>query len=313
MSDLNKKDIEALLGGRAPDGLEQMAALLARVRQEASASVDPAVASRHIAAAANAVRETPVPSPVPVSTTRRTWRRRTVFAGLLSTIFGKVFMGAVALAAVTAGAGAAGVLPDPVQGFVDGNEEIHRIANEIREQAVLHEQEPAGDQVHLRDQDQLQVNQPEQPAESGQISEPNQFQNQFQNQPVEPSGEPNQFQHEFQHHLGTMGEDTSGFLLQYQNWFQWQWMYQGGDETTDTTVPQMHQQEHQQGIDQGANTTVPQNQQQAQQQGLSEDPEDPIDQQQQQQQQQSTGPSTTTTTEAGTDSSQDVPGGFGQP
>ncbi len=240
-----------------------------------------------------------------------------MFAGLLSTIFGKVFMGAVALAAVTAGAGAAGVLPDPVQGFVDGNQDIHRIADEIREQAVLHEQEPAGDQVHIRDRDQLQVNQPEQPGEPGDLSEPsqNQFQNQFQNQPVEPPEEPNQFQHEFQHHLGTMGQDATESLLQYQNWFQWQWMYQGGDETTGTTAPLMHQQEHQQGIDQGTNTTLPQLQQQTQQQGLNDDPDDSIDQQQQQQQQQqqSTGPSTNSTTEAPAGSSQDVPGGFGRP
>lgn len=305
MSGLSKRDIEALLGGRGPDGLEQLAGLIERVRQEASAPVDPAVASRHIAAAAIAARQTPVPTPAPVSTARRTWRRRTVFAGVLSTIFGKLFMGAVALAAVTAGAGAAGVLPDPVQGFIDGNEEVHQLLDQIREQeqAQLHEQEPMGDMQQIRDQDRVRLQDGEPPVESNGYS--NEFLNQFQNQGEESPG-PNQFQHEFEHQnrLGDPAGDPNEYMFQYQHSFQS--MYRDGDETNDTTGPQMHQQEHQQGIDQGANTAVPQTQQQTQQQGLSEDSEDPIDQQQQQQ------PSPDETP-GSTGPSQDGPGGFGRP
>jgi len=156
MSGLHEQDIEALLGGRAPGGLEHLAALVERVRREADLPVEPTTARQHVMAAAAAARENPAPVPTLEAPGRPTWRRRTVFAGLLSTAFGKIFLGAVAVAAATAGAGAADVLPDPIQGFVEGNQEIHQITDRIRdqEQLQLHDQEQLGDQQQIRDQEQ---------------------------------------------------------------------------------------------------------------------------------------------------------------
>jgi hypothetical protein len=171
MSGLHEQDIEALLGGRAPGGLEHLAALVGRVKREADLPIDPAKARQHVIAAATAARENPAPASSPESSGRPTWRRRTVFAGLLSTIFGKILLGAVAVAAATAGAGAAGVLPDPIQGFVEGNQQIHQIADRIREQErlQLHEQEQLGDQQQLRDQEQLQLHEQEQLGDQQQL------------------------------------------------------------------------------------------------------------------------------------------------
>ena len=159
MSDLNDRDVEALLGGRAPEGLEPLAALVERLRREACLPADPAVARQHMAAAAAASREAPVPMMVPGSPTRRLWRRRTVFAGLLSTIIGKIFVGAVALAAATAGAGAAGVLPDPVEKFLGFDHDQEQIQDQDqtqdRDQLGDQEQSQTPDQEQIRDRDQL--------------------------------------------------------------------------------------------------------------------------------------------------------------
>ncbi|HSQ38000.1 MAG TPA: hypothetical protein VLS92_08930 [Acidimicrobiia bacterium] len=178
MSGLHEQDIEALLGGRAPGGLEHLAALVERVRREADLPVEPATARQHVIAAAAAAWENPASLPTLEAPGRPTWRRRTVFAGLLSTIFGKIFLGAVAVAAATAGAGAAGVLPDPIQGFVEGNQEIHQITDQIRdqEQLQLHEQEQLGDQQQIRDQEQLQLHEQEQLGDQQQIRDQEQLQ-----------------------------------------------------------------------------------------------------------------------------------------
>ncbi|MFH1329748.1 MAG: hypothetical protein ABIJ48_03700 [Actinomycetota bacterium] len=201
MSDLNKRDVEALLGGRTPEGLEPLAALVERLRREASLSVDPATAKQHVAVAAAASREAPVPATVPGSTVRPLWRRRTVFAGLLSTIFGKVFAGAVALAAATAGAGTAGVLPDPVQEFFDGSHEIERLVEQVRlqEQDQLHLQDQTQLQDQTRDRDQLgeqtgttNTTQQQQQQQQGQDDAPNTTQQQQQQQQGQDNGTANQ-------------------------------------------------------------------------------------------------------------------------
>ncbi|MCJ7725534.1 MAG: hypothetical protein MUP76_04000, partial [Acidimicrobiia bacterium] len=76
-------------------------------------------AADHISAAAEAARTAPVIGPAAVRSTVPRSRRRTVFASLISTLIGKILIGSMAVAAATAGVGAAGALPDPVQDFVD--------------------------------------------------------------------------------------------------------------------------------------------------------------------------------------------------
>ncbi|MFH2071650.1 MAG: hypothetical protein ABIJ75_02240, partial [Actinomycetota bacterium] len=92
-----------------------------------------AVASAHIAAAVGAaqVEASPGHHPARAASPRPLLRRRTVFTGLFTTIIAKVIAGTMAIAAATAGAAAAGVLPDPVQGYMDDHV-FHRQA-QVRE------------------------------------------------------------------------------------------------------------------------------------------------------------------------------------
>ena len=137
---LTDRDIERILAGdetRPAD--EAWIAIVDAVRVAAQAQVDPYVAARHVATAVTAATEVadlaarprePVPN-------RTSWRRRTVFAGLLSTLAGKIAVAGAGVALAAAGAGAAGVLPGPAQDFVDD--------------AVFgREVEPAGSQVKVR-------------------------------------------------------------------------------------------------------------------------------------------------------------------
>ena len=279
MSGMHDRDIELLLGGRAPDGLENLSVLVRRVRREASLSVDPAMAREHISAAAAAVHETPTPVAAPGSPARHTWRRRTVFAGLFSTIIGKILVGAAALATVAAGAGATGAFPDPVDRFFGVDNEP------VREQ--------------IQDQEQL--------GEEQQVDAPNLFEYQeqfeFSNQGTETIQNQFQNQNQFQRGVPVEEIDESALLFHYRH------AYQGDADTTTTTAPHMLQLEHQQGVDQGTDTTLPQNQQQAQQQGLDEETNTT---QQQQAQQQQTGPGNTTST-TGAGAANGGPGGNANP
>jgi hypothetical protein len=155
MSDLNTPDVEALLGGRAPSELGPLAALVDRLRREASFPADPAMTERHVAAAAAAAREGAVLDTAPGVPTRRLWRRRTVFAGLLSTIAGKIVIGVVAVAAAMAGAGAAGVLPDPMNPLVTGDRQVARLQEQVQQQIQDHNQ--IQDQIQDQDQTQSQI------------------------------------------------------------------------------------------------------------------------------------------------------------
>ena len=119
MSDFNNDlDLESLLRGRAGPDLEQWEMFVGDLRRVASVQADASVAETHITAAAEVARTAPVVKP-PAASTTPVLRRRTVFTGLITTIIGKVLVGSMAIAAATAGAAAAGVLPDPVQGFMD--------------------------------------------------------------------------------------------------------------------------------------------------------------------------------------------------
>jgi len=141
MSDFNNDlELESLLGGRAGPDPEQWEMFVDDLRGMASVEADASVAASHIASAAETARLAPASRPAATSTAP-IWRRRTVFTGLITTIFGKVLAGAMAVAAATAGAAAAGVLPDPVQGFVDEHvfqqedtQKQEQISLQIREQ-----------------------------------------------------------------------------------------------------------------------------------------------------------------------------------
>jgi len=147
MSDFsNNLDLESLLRGRAGPDLEQWEMFVDDLRQVASAQADVSVAESHITAAAEMARTAPARRPAVASTTP-VLRRRTVFTGLITTIIGKVLVGSMAVAAATAGAAAAGVLPDPVQGFMDDHviqqdflQEHEQIQLLIRQEAQIQEQ-----------------------------------------------------------------------------------------------------------------------------------------------------------------------------
>jgi hypothetical protein len=180
MSDLNTPDVEALLGGRAPSELGPLAALVDRLRREASFPADPAMTERHVAAAAAAAREGAVLDTAPGVPTRRLWRRRTVFAGLLSTIAGKIVIGVVAVAAAMAGAGAAGVLPDPMNPLVTGDRQVARLQEQVQQQIQDHNQ--IQDQIQDQDQTQSQIQDQDQTQNQNQIQDQTQYQQQTQDQ-----------------------------------------------------------------------------------------------------------------------------------
>lgn len=114
---LNEGQIEDLFAGRAPEGsgLDMLATALVSMRA-ARDEVAPDVAARHIATAAGAAAGRPEPAAVtPIRDPHRRRRAAAVFGAVLTTTFGKLATG-VAAAGIAAGvAGAAGVLPDPVQ------------------------------------------------------------------------------------------------------------------------------------------------------------------------------------------------------
>ncbi|MCB2224965.1 MAG: hypothetical protein KQH83_12415, partial [Actinobacteria bacterium] len=141
------------------------------------------VAAVHVAAAAAAVPSDPAATPGAARPTAPLWRRRTVFTGLFSTIIGKVLAGTMAVAAATAGVGAAGALPDPMQDFMDDHvfqrelvreqlqpddavqlqvqgEEmatyVEQNQRELQERARRQAQEPAGTQTQTQTQTQQQ-------------------------------------------------------------------------------------------------------------------------------------------------------------
>jgi len=157
---LSDQDIEALLGGSAAPGHEAWSAVIDRIRREAAAPIDTTMAGTQVQQAARAAAAARAKAPRRRRSSRTTLRRRTVFTGLLSTIVGKVVMGTAAVAVAAAGAGTAGVLPDPVQRFMEqnlvGNDAIDEIADQIqtrqqeRIQIHLDDEAPAGDQVQHR-------------------------------------------------------------------------------------------------------------------------------------------------------------------
>jgi len=102
---LSDQEIEAILNGTAPIDLADIAALVERIRDTGTESVDPAMGARQIAAAAEAARLSPRPARSRESKRYR-WRRRTVFTSFIFTILTKVLAASVALAAVTGGVGA---------------------------------------------------------------------------------------------------------------------------------------------------------------------------------------------------------------
>ncbi|GBD85865.1 hypothetical protein BMS3Abin02_02286 [bacterium BMS3Abin02] len=102
---LSDQEIEAILNGSALADLADVAALVERIRDTGSESVDPALGARQIVAAAEAARLSPRPARSRESKRYR-WRRRTVFTSFIFTILTKVLAASVALAAVTGGVGA---------------------------------------------------------------------------------------------------------------------------------------------------------------------------------------------------------------
>jgi hypothetical protein len=140
---LSDKDVEALLAGRETPGREAWARVIESIRQEATASVDSETARRHVSQAAQAAGSLPAPSPVR-SRRSAAWRRRTVFAGLFSTLVGKIVIGAAAIAAATTGADVANILPEPVDNFIErnfiGHDELDDVEAQIRERARIHQQ-----------------------------------------------------------------------------------------------------------------------------------------------------------------------------
>jgi len=138
---LSDKNVEALLADRETPGLEAWAGVIKRIRQEATASVDPETAGTHVLRAAQTAVSLPVSSPVPSRRSPATWRRRTVFAGLFSTLIGKIVIGTAAVAAATAGVGASNILPDSVDNFIErnfvGEDELDQVETQIRERARI--------------------------------------------------------------------------------------------------------------------------------------------------------------------------------
>ncbi len=155
---LSDEDVEALLTGRETPGLAAWAGVIERIRQEATASVDTETAGTHVLRAAEAAASLPAQSPVPSRRSPATWRRRTVFAGLFSTLIGKIVIGVAAVAAATAGAGAANILPEPVDNFIEhnfvGQDELDKVEAQIREQArIQQELEGEGSQTQTQTQE----------------------------------------------------------------------------------------------------------------------------------------------------------------
>ena len=147
---LSDHDIEALLGGSAAPGHEGWSAVVDRIRREAAAPIDPATAEAQVTRAARVAAGTPAQSPRRRRTSRTTWRRRTVFTGLLSTLIGKLIVGTAAVAIAAAGAGAAGVLPDPLETFMEQNLIGEDAADEITKQIRIRQQERV--QIHIDDE-----------------------------------------------------------------------------------------------------------------------------------------------------------------
>ena len=216
---LTDAEIEALLTGDTPEGLESIGGLIAEIRSLEDDGVDEAVAQRHITAAAELARSTTTTgvtgasrSAAPAGTrTRR--RKRTVFAGITSTIAGKILTGAVAAVAATGTAAAAGVLPEPIQDVVDDKvivvEEIQEMKR-VREQARIQLEDPAGDpaEVQTQQRDQQQTNQgsEDQPGDGTQ----NQY-GQTDDQPGQQGDDP------AQHHNGDGNDGTQNQYGQTEN------------------------------------------------------------------------------------------------
>ena len=176
------KDVEALLAGRTAPGLEAWPGVIERIRQEATASVDPETAGAHVLKAATAASAS-APSPVPSRRSPAKWRRKTVFASLFSTLIGKIVIGTTAVAAATASAGAANILPEPVDNFIErnfvGEDTLDEVETQIRRRARIQEHlegEEAQTQTQ-NDQGQDQEGQQSQ-NQQGQDQEGQQSQNQ---------------------------------------------------------------------------------------------------------------------------------------
>ncbi|MEX1043253.1 MAG: hypothetical protein WD532_10860 [Acidimicrobiia bacterium] len=109
--------IERLLaGGSAPDLGNEISELVHRLQQQRSGNT-PGVALAS-ALAEEARKSESVPTRVSSRASRQLptrWRRRIMISTFLSSLLGKMAIGAVALASTTGGLAATGNLPDPVQ------------------------------------------------------------------------------------------------------------------------------------------------------------------------------------------------------
>jgi hypothetical protein len=193
---LTHRDVEELLQGRSGVELEALVSVVEHLRLDSTASIDAAVAASHVALAAAAARSSE-PAAVNGSSARRIPdppRRRTVFAGLFSSILVKIMIGAMALVGATVGAGAAGVLPDPVQEFVDDHlmgldldQEQVRLQDQTRLQDQIQLEEQLRIEEHLRLQDQVKLQAKNQfvdggPGDDGGFQNKTQTQGQSENQ-----------------------------------------------------------------------------------------------------------------------------------
>jgi len=127
---LTDEQIEQLLAGRTPEGLSSLGNVADVVAQLASASaseIPDQLASDHITRAAAVAGSAPdaIPAAAAASPNRsRRLLRRFALSGLFSSLAAKMVLGTAVALAATAGAAAAGILPDPIQSVAADAAEI---------------------------------------------------------------------------------------------------------------------------------------------------------------------------------------------
>ncbi len=117
---LTDEQIEQLLAGQTPAGASSLAGLAEFFDQLATSAgleIPEALAAEHISKAMTEARSAPNSDVAEAPSTRplRRLRRRVALSGMFSSLAAKLILGSAVALASTAGAAAAGILPDPIQ------------------------------------------------------------------------------------------------------------------------------------------------------------------------------------------------------
>jgi len=117
---LTDEQIEQLLAGQTPAGASSLAGVadfLDQLAASAALEIPEALAAEHISKAMTEARSAPNSEVAEVPSTRPLGRlrRRIALSGMFSSLAAKLILGSAVALASTAGAAAAGILPDPIQ------------------------------------------------------------------------------------------------------------------------------------------------------------------------------------------------------